>query len=56
MMGLLSLSLNLLRDCRLEREDLRTSALLINYFSLGCSVAIGAINILISAFDPAANL
>ena len=52
--GVLSLTLNLLRDCRMEQEEYRISALAINYFSLGCVSAISVINILIAAFDPTA--
>ncbi len=48
----LSLTLNLLRDCRLERAEFRMSALVINYFSLGCVSLISVLNIIISAFDP----
>merc|ERR1712086_1114575 len=33
--ALISFSLNFLRDCRLEQETYKTSALFINYFSLG---------------------
>ena len=48
----LSLTLNLLRDCRLEREEYRISALVINYFSLGCVSVVGVLNIILAAFDP----
>ncbi len=50
--GLLSMTLNLLRDCRLEREEYRVSALIINYFSLGCVFVISTLNVLIAGLDP----
>merc|ERR1712141_138884 len=54
--AILSLSLNLLRDCRLEREDNRMTALIINYFSLGITFIISVLQIFISAFDPNSQL
>jgi len=50
--GVLSLSLNFLRDCRLEREEYRTSALAINYTSLALVFVISTLNVIISALDP----
>ena len=52
LMGVLFLTLNLLRDCRLHLEEYKTSALYINYISMGFSVVVSALNLLISAFDP----
>merc|ERR1711894_423687 len=54
--AILSLTLNLLRDCRLEREDNRTTALIINYFSLGITFLISVLQIFIAAFDPNSQL
>ncbi|XP_049777901.1 ninjurin-1-like isoform X2 [Schistocerca cancellata] len=51
-MGVLFLSLNLLRDCRLHQQSYRASALVINYIALALSVVVTALNLLISAFDP----
>ncbi|XP_063229532.1 ninjurin-1-like isoform X2 [Bacillus rossius redtenbacheri] len=51
-MGVLFLSLNLLRDCRLHLGEYRGSALAINYSAMGISVTVTALNLLISAFDP----
>ncbi|KAJ8888978.1 hypothetical protein PR048_008472 [Dryococelus australis] len=51
-MGILFLSLNLMRDCRLHLNEYRTSALAINYTSMGISVTVTALNLMISAFDP----
>ena len=50
--GVLSLTLNMLRDCRLDKEEYRLSALIINYFSLACVSVISVLNIIIAAFDP----
>ena len=47
--AVLSLTLNMLRDCKLDREEYRLSALIINYFSLGCVSFISVLNIIISA-------
>ncbi|XP_021917163.1 ninjurin-2 isoform X2 [Zootermopsis nevadensis] len=52
LMGVMFLSLNLMRDCRLHLHEYNMSALVINYFTLGSSVAVSALNLLISAFDP----
>ena len=49
--GILSLSLNLLRDCRLDREEFARSADAINYTSLALVFAASTANILIAAFD-----
>lgn len=51
-MGVLFLSLNLMRDCRLHQQEYRVSALAINYVTLGLSMVVTALNLLISAFDP----
>jgi hypothetical protein len=51
-MGFLFLSLNLMRDCRLHIHEYRASAVAINYVTMGCSVAVSTLNLLISAFDP----
>ena len=50
-MGVLSLSLNLMRDCRLHLESHRTSALVINNVSLGLVFLITVLNILVSPFE-----
>jgi len=52
LLGVLSLSLNFLRDCRLHREEYRASALAINYLSLALVFLISSLNIIISALDP----
>lgn len=49
--GVLSLSLNLLHDCRLDREEFARSATAINYTSLSLVFTITTVNVLISAFD-----
>jgi len=49
--GVLSLSLNLMRDCRLHLESHRTSALVINNVSLGLVFLITVLNILVSPFE-----
>lgn len=51
-MGVLFLSLNLLRDCRLHLHEYHTSAVIINYVTMGFSVVVTTLNLLISAFDP----
>ncbi|KAL1130962.1 hypothetical protein AAG570_012203 [Ranatra chinensis] len=51
-MGVLFLSLNLMRDCRLHLTEYRTSALVINHIALAGSFIVTALNILISGFDP----
>ncbi|XP_076057720.1 ninjurin-2-like isoform X4 [Oratosquilla oratoria] len=48
--GILSLSLTMLRDCNLHREDYRRSALTINYLNLAFVFIIATINVLISGF------
>jgi hypothetical protein len=52
LMGALFLSLNLMRDCRLHLHEYHTSALVINYVTMGFSVVVSTLNLLISAFDP----
>jgi hypothetical protein len=51
-MGFMFLSLNLMRDCRLHIHEYHVSAVLINYGTMGCSVVVSTLNLLISAFDP----
>ncbi|XP_073975931.1 ninjurin C isoform X1 [Rhodnius prolixus] len=51
-MGVLFLSLNLMRDCRLHLIEYKTSALIINHLALAGSFVVTALNLLISAFDP----
>ncbi|XP_037089202.1 ninjurin-2-like isoform X3 [Pollicipes pollicipes] len=51
LIGVLSLSLNLLRDCRLDRDEYAKSANAINYTSLAFVFVITTTNVLISAFD-----
>uniref|UniRef100_A0A8D9E5V0 Ninjurin-1 n=1 Tax=Cacopsylla melanoneura TaxID=428564 RepID=A0A8D9E5V0_9HEMI len=50
--GVLFLSLNLLRDCRLHLIEYKSSANLINHVTLALSFCVTAVNLLISAFDP----
>jgi hypothetical protein len=52
LMGVLFLSLNLMRDCRLHLHEYHTSAVIINYITVGFSVVVTTLNLLISAFDP----
>jgi len=52
LMGILCLSLNLLRDCRLHLHEYHVSAVIINYVNMGFSVVVSTLNLLISAFDP----
>jgi len=52
LMGILCLSLNLLRDCRLHLHEYHTSAVIINYVNVGFSVVVSTLNLLISALDP----
>ena len=49
--GILSLSLNLLRDCRLDREEYARSANALNYTSLALVFLATTANVLIAAFD-----
>jgi len=51
-MGVLFLTLNLMRDCRLHLQEYHMSAQVINYVTMGSSVVVSALNLLISAFDP----
>lgn len=51
-LGIICLTLNLLRDCRLHLPSYHFSAKTINYISLSCSFAVTALNLMISAFDP----
>ncbi|XP_017779636.1 PREDICTED: ninjurin-2-like isoform X2 [Nicrophorus vespilloides] len=50
--GVLCLTLNLLRDCRLHIEDYHSSAQWLNYFTTTCAFFITVLNLLISCFDP----
>lgn len=52
LMGILCLTLNLMRDCRLHLHEYHTSAVIINYVTVGFSVVVSTLNLLISAFDP----
>jgi len=52
LMGILFLTLNLMRDCRLHLQEYHTSAIIINYVTVGFSVVVSTLNLLISAFDP----
>ena len=51
-MAVLSLSLNMMRDCMLDREEYAYSATFLSYFSLSAVTAISFLNIIISAFEP----
>lgn len=51
-MGLICLSLNLLRDIRLHLREYHYSADAINYFTTGVSIAITVLNLMISGLDP----
>lgn len=51
-MAVLSLTLNMLRDCMLDREEYAFSANFLNYFSLSTVTIISFLNIIISAFEP----
>lgn len=51
-MGLLSLTFNLLRDCRLHIPELHQSANFINSFVTIMAFIVTGLNLLISAFDP----
>ncbi|XP_072942944.1 ninjurin-2 isoform X3 [Epargyreus clarus] len=50
-MGLVLLSLNLLRDCRFHLPRHKTSALNINYLTTATAFLVTVFNILVSAFD-----
>ena len=50
--AVLSLSLNMMRDCMLDREEYAYSATFLSYFSLSAVTAISFLNIIISAFEP----
>lgn len=51
-MGLLFVSLNMLRDLHLHQIEYKTSAHLLNHIELGCAFIVTTLNILIGAFDP----
>lgn len=51
-LGLLCLSLNLLRDIKLHLREYHFSADLINHITTGFSIAITALNLMISGLDP----
>ncbi|XP_045777578.1 ninjurin-2 isoform X3 [Maniola jurtina] len=50
-MGLVLLTLNLLRDCKFHEPQHRTSALNINYGTTATAFLVTVLNILVSAFD-----
>ena len=50
--AVLSLSLNMMRDCMLDREEYAFSANFLNYFSLSTVTIISFLNVIISAFEP----
>ncbi|KAI8419883.1 hypothetical protein MSG28_008509 [Choristoneura fumiferana] len=50
-MGLVLLSLNLLRDCRFHEPRHRASALNVNYATTACAFVVTVLNVLVSAFD-----
>ncbi|XP_055550259.1 ninjurin-1 isoform X2 [Wyeomyia smithii] len=52
LMGVLNLSLSLLRDCRLHLPQYHQSANVINYFVTGAAFLVTMLNLMISAFDP----
>jgi hypothetical protein len=52
LMGILCLTLNLMRDCRLHLHEYHVSAVIINHVTMGFSVVVSTLNLLISAFDP----
>jgi hypothetical protein len=45
----LSISLNMLRDCKIEQEEYRMSSLVINHVSLALILVITLLNVLMSA-------
>lgn len=49
---MLFLSLNLLRDCRLHREEYNRSAVVMSYVGMSGCVLVTAINLLASGLDP----
>ncbi|XP_029736151.2 ninjurin-1-like isoform X3 [Aedes albopictus] len=51
-MGVLNLSLSLLRDCRLHLPEYHQSANVINYIVTGAAFMVTMLNLMISAFDP----
>ncbi|KAF0287412.1 Ninjurin-1 [Amphibalanus amphitrite] len=51
LIGIFSISLTLLRDCRLDREEYTTSANALNYTSLVLVFLATMANVLIAAFD-----
>lgn len=50
-MGMIFLSLNLLRDCRFHLIEYKTSSLFINQVPVVCTFMVFTINIIIGAFD-----
>ncbi|XP_068894447.1 ninjurin-1 isoform X2 [Tenebrio molitor] len=50
--GLLCLSLHLLRDCRLHLKDYHSSANLLNHITTIFAFVITVLNLVISCFDP----
>ncbi len=55
MSGVVALSLNALRDCRLHLSSNNASAHLFNYLQLLLAAGITVVNLVISAFDPSSN-
>lgn len=51
-MGILFLSLNMLRDLRLHLIEYKYSANLMNHIELACCFVITTLNIIVGAFDP----
>uniref|UniRef100_A0A1B6EFI9 Ninjurin-1 n=1 Tax=Clastoptera arizonana TaxID=38151 RepID=A0A1B6EFI9_9HEMI len=51
-LGVMSISLNFLRTCRLHLVEYRTSAVLINFVAMAGAFIVTVVNLLISAFDP----
>ncbi|KAK7600905.1 hypothetical protein V9T40_008346 [Parthenolecanium corni] len=51
-MGLLFLSLNMLRDLRLHLVEYKKSANLLNHIELACAFIVTTLNIIIGGFDP----
>lgn len=53
-MGVLNLTLRLLRDCRLHLTEYHRSADAMNHIATTAAIFVTLINLLISAFDPTA--
>ncbi|CAG0882209.1 unnamed protein product [Darwinula stevensoni] len=52
MSGLLTLTLNLLHDCRLDQEAHQRAALTITYITMTTAFMVAILNIIISALNP----